>query len=114
MSEAQTHTLGQKVQVPIRPRDEDDIGHVSAVFRLLASLSIGPSALTPDAPTLILEGNGEGQTEATIESSSEVTEESIPGDYLCVAIHVHDTHDHRYTTANPTPTKVIRLGSSAR
>ena len=68
MSETHTYTLGQKVQVPIRLRDEDGIGYVSAVFRLLASPSIGPSALAPDAPRLILEGDGEGQTEATIEA----------------------------------------------
>ena len=114
MSETHTYTLGQKVQVPIRLRDEDGIGHVSAVFRVLASPSIGPSALAPDAPRLILEGDGEGQTEATIEASCEVTEELIPGDYLCVAIHVRDMHDQLNTTENPTPPKVIRLGGSAR
>ena len=50
MSETHTYTLGQKVQVPIRLRDEDGIGHVSAVFRVLASPSIGPSALEPRTP----------------------------------------------------------------
>ncbi|MDP8926192.1 MAG: hypothetical protein M3M97_04605 [Actinomycetota bacterium] len=114
MSEAQTHTLGQNVQVPIRLRDEGSIGHVSAVFRLLASPSIGPSALAPDAPMLLLEGDGEEQTEATIEASCEDTEELVPGDYLYVAIHVRDMHDHRNTTESPSPAKVIRLGSSAR
>ena len=114
MSEIQTYTLGQTIQVPIKLRDEDGMGQVYAVFRLLASPTIGPSTLVPGAPRLILEGDGEGQIEAIVEVSGEVTEELIPGDYLCVAIHVHDTHDHLDTIENPTPTKILRLGRSTR
>ena len=114
MAQAQTYTLGQKIQLPIRLRDEDGIEKVYAVFRLLASPSIGPSTLVPGAQRLILEGDGEGQTEAPIEVSGEVTEELLPGVYLCVAIHVRDTHDHLDTIENPTPTKVLQVGRSTR
>jgi hypothetical protein len=102
-----THTLGEKIRVPIKIKDPDGISRVYAGFRLLKKGSLGPGSLDP-RHGFTLQGEGAGREEATVELGGEVTDVP-PGDYLCVALHVYDEHDNVDTIENPHPSKILRI-----
>ena len=108
MPEPETYTLGETIRVPIKLRDEDGITRVYADFRKLRPASVGPGKLDPNGK-IVLQGDGGGQTEATVELTGQVTDSSTPGDYLCVAVHVYDAQHHLETIENPSPSKVLRV-----
>lgn len=108
MAQVETYSLGQTIRVSVKLKDGDGITRVYADFRKLRAASVGPGKLDPNGK-IVLQGNGEGKTEATVEVTGQVTDESTPGDYLCVALHVYDAEGHQETIENPTPSKVLSI-----
>ena len=108
MPEPETYSLHETMRVPIKLRDADGISRVTADFRRLRTASFGPGTLAPNGK-IVLHGNGGGQTEATVEVTGRITDESTPGDYLCVAVHVYDAQGHLETIENPRPPKILRV-----
>ncbi len=112
MPEPETYSLGETIRVMVKLKDEDGISRVYADFRRLRGSSVGPGKLDPNGK-IVLQGDGGGQTEATVEVTGEVTDDSTPGDYLCVAIHVYDAQGHLQTLETPTPSKILRIVKGA-
>ena len=112
MSEPETYSVGETIRVPAKLKDEDGITRVYADFRKLRPASVGPGKLDPNGK-IVLQGDGGGQVETTVQLTGEVTDESTPGDYLCVAIHVYDAEGHLQTLDNPSPSKVLRVVKGA-
>src|SRR5215207_9492883 len=94
MSEPETYSLGETIRVPVKLKDEDGVSRVYADFRKLRD-------------------DGGGRTEATVGLTARVTDDSTPGNYLCVAIHVYDATGHLQTIENPSPSKVLRIVKEA-
>ncbi len=111
-SPVETYTFGQTVQIPIRLKDEDGIGRVIANFkRQRTEEPLGPPSVDPRY-AIVLEGDGGGQTEATVQVTSTITGTTggLPrGDYVCVSIFVYDAREHLTIIERPSPSKVIRL-----
>lgn len=108
MAQTEKYSLGETIRVPIKLKDGDGISRVYADFRKLRAASVGPGKLDPNGK-IVLQGNGGGQAEATVELTGQVTDDSMPGDYLCVAVHVYDAEGHLETIDNPTPSKVLSV-----
>lgn len=108
-AELETYTIDDVIKVPIRLRDEQGVGHVRAIFRRMHRPgNLGPRGLDPDH-TLELRGNGQGEQEATVETTLKVRDEHLPGDYLCVSIQVYDTNGNMVMIGNPRPSRLFRL-----
>lgn len=108
MAQTETYSLGETIRVPVKVKDEDGVSRVYADFRKLREASMGPGKLDPNGK-IVLQGDGGGQTETTVDLTAQVTDDSTPGDYLCVAIHVYDATGHLQTIETPTPSKVLRI-----
>ena|ERR1700730_1330883 len=80
-----TYTLGETIRLEIKLRDQTGIGHVAAVFNGCSTRK------RPTGRTIALEGDGEGQTEVSIELTAEITNRTVPGEYTCQYIEVNDT-----------------------
>lgn len=105
---AETHSLGEGITVPAKLRSGNGVARVYAAFRRLRGSSMGPGALAPGGK-IVLQGDGEGQTEAAVALTGKIPEDSTPGDYLCVALHVCDSQGHLETIETPNPSKVLRV-----
>ena len=107
--ESETYTIDDTIRVPIELMDDDGIAHVRAIFRRLRHVGeLGPRGLDPEN-TLELRGNGQSQTHTTVETTLKVADEHEPGDYLCVAIQVYDSHGNMVMIDNPTPSRVFKI-----
>ena len=108
-TEPKTYTIDDTIRVPVALRDEEGVAHVRAIFRRMRETgNLGPRGLDPD-DSLELRGNGEGQKQATVETTLKVRDEHEPGDYLCVAIQAYDSEGNMVMIENPKPTKVFRI-----
>lgn len=108
MSDIETYSLGETISVPVKLKDEDGVSRVYADFRKLRDASVGPGKLDPNGK-IVLQGDGGDRADATVDLTAQVTDDSTPGDYLCVAIHVYDATGHLQTIENPSPSKVLRI-----
>src|SRR5918995_3516073 len=107
--ELETYTIDDTIRVPVTLRDEEGVAHVRAIFRRMRQPgNLGPRGLDPD-DTLELRGNGNGQQEATVETTLKVRDEHEPGDYLCVAIQVYDSLGNMVMIKNPKPSRLFRI-----
>jgi hypothetical protein len=107
--EPETYSIADTIRVPIELMDEEGVAHVRAIFRRLRHASeLGPRGLDPDY-TLELRGNGQNQKHATVETTLKVADEHEPGDYLCVAIQVYDSHGNMAMINNPMPSRVFKI-----
>ena len=111
MAEVTTHTLGNRVQIPVRIRAPDGVSRVYAEFRLLVARTLGPGSLDPDR-SFTLRGRGAGRVEDTVELEGSVAEEFTPGEYLCVALHVYDELGRVETIRAPYPSRILRVVKS--
>jgi hypothetical protein len=108
-SEVDTYTIDDEILVPITLSDEDGVAHVRAIFRRLRAASeMGPRGLDPD-DTLELRGNGRNENRTTVEVSLKVADGHMPGEYLCTAIQVYDSHGHMEMIENPSPSRLFRI-----
>ena len=105
----ETYSIDDTIRVSIELMDEDGVAHVRAIFRRLRFAGeLGPRGLDPD-DTLELRGNGQNQRHATVETTLKVADEHEPGDYLCVAIQVYDSHGNMAMIHNPIPSRVFKI-----
>ena len=105
----ETYSIDDVIRVPIRLRDQDGIAHVRAIFRRMRQAGgLGPRGLDAD-DTLELRGNGQNETETTVEVTLRVADEHTPGEYLCVAIQVYDANGNMVMIDIPSPSKVFRI-----
>jgi hypothetical protein len=108
-TEPETYTINDTIRVPIALRDEDGVAHVRAIFRRMRRPgNLGPRGLDPD-DTLELRGNGNGQRQATVETTLEVADGHEPGDYLCVAIQAYDSRGNMVMIKGPKPSRLFRI-----
>jgi hypothetical protein len=112
MPEPETYSLGETIRVSVKLKDEDGISRVYADFRKLRDASVGPGKLDPNGK-IVLQGDGGGEIETTVDLTARVTDDSTPGNYLCVAIHVYDATGHLQTIETPSPSKVLRIVKEA-
>ncbi|HZY64813.1 MAG: hypothetical protein M3N10_10080 [Actinomycetota bacterium] len=95
--------IDETIRIPITLEDEVGLAHVRAVFwRVKQGGSIGPRGLAPNN-TLELRGNGEQKKRATVSTSLKVSDQHVPGEYLCVAIQVYDPQGNMTVIRNPSP-----------
>ena len=107
--EIRDYSIDDLISVPIELEDEAGIAHVRAVFwRIKNPGSVGPRGLAPD-DILELRGNGEQQTQATVDATLKVSDQHKPGEYLCVAVQVYDPEGNVAVIRNPSPAKTIRI-----
>ena len=103
------YSIDDTVSVPIELEDESGIAHVRAVFwRIKNPGSVGPRGLAPN-DILELRGNGEKQTRAAVDATLKVSDQHVPGEYLCVAIQVYDPEGNVAVIHNPSPAKTVRI-----
>ena len=108
-TQIETYTMDDTIRVPVRLRDEEGVAHVRAIFRRMRRMgNLGPRGLDPD-DTLELRGNGEGQKQATVETTLKVRDDHEPGDYLCVAIQAYDSTGNMVMIKYPEPSRVFRI-----
>ena len=81
-----TFSLGDTIRVELDLRDESGVSTVSATFYELTS-----------GEGFMMRGESEGEPEVTVALSQEVTNEILPGEYLCEGVTVYDTHLNRKT-----------------
>lgn len=104
-----SYSIDDTISVPIELEDEAGITHVRAVFwRIKNPGSVGPRGLAP-GDTLELRGNGEKQTHVTVDTTLKVSDQHVPGEYLCVAIQVYDPDGNVTVIQNPSPAKTLRV-----
>ena len=107
--ETKTYSIDDNISLPIELEDEAGIAHVRVLFWRIKNLgSLGPRGLAPD-DTLELRGNGDKQTHATVETTLEVSDRHVPGEYLCVSIQVYDPDGNVTVIRNPSPAKTVRI-----
>ena len=105
----ETYSIDDVIRVPIVLRDEEGVAHVRAVFRRLRYAGeLGPRGLDPN-DTLELRGNGNGQQQATVETTLQVADGHQPGDYLCVSIQVYDAQGNVVIIKTPSPSRLFRI-----
>jgi hypothetical protein len=84
VDEMETFSLGDTIRVELDLRDESGISTVSATFYELESNR-----------GFMMRGESEGESEATVVLTQEVTREMLPGEYRCEGVTVYDTHLNR-------------------
>ncbi len=103
------YSIDDTISVPIELEDESGIAHVRALFwRIKNPGSVGPRGLAP-GDTLELRGNGEQQSRATVNVTLKVSDQHIPGEYLCVAVQIYDPEGNVAVIHNPSPAKTLRI-----
>lgn len=107
--ERKTYGIDDTIRVPIILEDEVGVAHVRAVFwRVKQGSSVGPRGLDPN-DTLELRGNGENQERTTVDTTLKVSDQHVPGEYLCVAIQVYDPEGNMAVIRNPHPPTSIHI-----
>ena len=81
----QTYTLGDTIRLELKLQDKSGIGYVAALFNRCHT------DVHPASGILLMTGDGEGRTEALVELATEITTESVPGEYQCEYVQVQDT-----------------------
>jgi hypothetical protein len=81
----ETYTLGDTVRLEIKLRDKSGVGYIAALFNRCHTDT------HPASGILLLIGDGGGQTLALVELATQITDQSIPGEYKCEYVQVQDT-----------------------
>lgn len=103
------YSIDDTISVPVELEDESGIAHVRALFwRIKNPGSVGPRGLAPD-DTLELRGNGDKQVHVTVDTTLEVSDQHLPGEYLCVSLQIYDPEGNVAVIHNPSPAKTIRI-----
>ena len=86
VDEMETFSLGDTIRVELDLRDASGISTVSAIFYELKSNR-----------GFMMRGESEGETEASVVLTQEVTRAMLPGEYRCEGVTVYDIHLNRKT-----------------
>ena len=81
----QTYMLGDTIRLELRLHDKSGIGYVAALFNRCHT------DVHPASGILLLIGDGGGHTHPLVELKTEITNESIPGEYECEYVQLQDT-----------------------
>jgi hypothetical protein len=81
----QTYTLGDTIRLELGLHDKSGIGYVAALFNRCHT------DIRPASGILLLIGDGEGHTQPLVELKTEITNDSIPGEYKCEYVQLQDT-----------------------
>ncbi|HMF57166.1 MAG TPA: hypothetical protein VK619_12565 [Pyrinomonadaceae bacterium] len=80
----ETYTLGETLRLELKLRDKSGIGYTAALFNRCST------GTQPVNGIILLIGDGEGRTDATVELTIQIKKETIPGEYRCEYIQVQD------------------------
>lgn len=101
--------IDETIKIPITLEDDVGISHVRVVFwRVKQGGSVGPRGLAPH-DTLELRGNGEQKKRVRVDTTLKVSDQHVPGEYLCVAIQVYDPEGNMAVIRNPSPPRSIYI-----
>ena len=81
----QTYTLGDTLRLQLKLRDKSGVGYVAALFNRCHT------DVHPASGIILLIGDGGGQTEGLVELVTEITNQSVPGEYRCEYVQVQDS-----------------------
>lgn len=81
----QTYTLGDTMRLQLKLRDKSGIGYVAVLFNRCHT------DVHPASGIILLIGDGGGQTEGLVELVTEITNQSVPGEYRCEYVQVQDS-----------------------
>jgi hypothetical protein len=81
----QTYTLGDTLRLQLKLRDKSGVGYVAVLFNRCHT------DVHPASGIILLIGDGGGQTEGLVELVTEITNQSVPGEYSCEYVQVQDS-----------------------
>ena len=81
----ETFGLGDTLSLEISLRDKSGIGYVAALFNRCNT------GAHPASGIILLVGNGEGRKETIVRLTTQISAQSVPGEYRCEYLQVQDS-----------------------
>jgi hypothetical protein len=80
----ETYTLNDTLCLEVQLRDRSGIAYVAALFNRCTT------GAHPGTGMILLVGDGQGQKEATVQLTTQISNQSLPGEYRCEYLQVQD------------------------